>query len=756
MILCLLMVLWSVGYRQLRFKLVGRIARFAAATPMLAGMLRRLTAFAPGYLIDGFSVAVGIGLIHLLFSMAAGAQAAQLAIAGAVCASLADVAGTVRRNAQQVAAAGAMATLAALVVALANPWPVGLGFGIAAVAFIAMMMLAWGPRAGPASFAAVLSLVFAMAVPAGPPVHALAGWPALGALAFLGWSVLASACLQPRYRALALADALQAMARLLRSRAALLEDCASTAEGNGRLRTWIGDEVALAERLQAARDLLFAAPQAPAARRHNAMLLRTIELRDVLLASRLDLDLVGDDDAGCLLRQRLAGGLRQVAQALDGAESALRRGRVPSQAALDVQQCFNDVALPPGDVRRRLLPLLGQRLQRLADDAAGIHALLRGAEEPLPLAVHELQLFVAPETWPLSALGRQFSVRSPVLRHAVRTALALGCAYALGRVLPWASHPHWLVLNVAVVLRGSLEQTLARRNARVAGTMIGCLVVLALARVPPAQPLAFLVAVGIAHAFINVRYLVTASAATVMALLQSYMLDPSGGFAIVERLADTLIGAALAWGFSYVLPSWERRSLPRAVARALQALREYGEQALQPLQPGKAAGVAQRLARLQAYDALGSLAAALQRSAPEPGRVRLPLQELAQLLDHAHRLMAHLSVVRMMLSQRAAALPAGPVAAALQEAQTALQSKLAIAGSMDLALPGGELRASPPSGTDLQALPQSLPAEDPLPWLLRRLQVAAHDAHRVGHAARLLLAQVRQRQAMPRSENAGP
>ena len=121
MILCLLMVLWSVGYRQLRFKLVGRIARFAAATPMLAGMLRRLTAFAPGYLIDGFSVAVGIGLIHLLFSMAAGAQAAQLAIAGAVCASLADVAGTVRRNAQQVASPAGMRVAGIASMKVASP-----------------------------------------------------------------------------------------------------------------------------------------------------------------------------------------------------------------------------------------------------------------------------------------------------------------------------------------------------------------------------------------------------------------------------------------------------------------------------------------------------------------------------------------------------------------------------------------------------------------------------------------------------------
>ena len=226
------------------------------------------------------------------------------------------------------------------------------------------------------------------------------------------------------------------------------------------------------------------------------------------------------------------------------------------------------------------------------------------------------------------------------------------------------------------------------------------------------------------------RYLVTAAAATVMALLQAHLLEPSHGFLIAERLADTFIGALLAWAFSYVLPSWERRTLPRAVSRAMKALADYAQQALQP----GGGGVPQRLARLQAYDALGSLADALQRSVPEPGHVRLPLAELAQLLDQAHRLMAHLSVVRMMLVQRAAGLPPEAAQAALREAGAALQSQLVLA-------PG--VRPAEPPAPDLAALPEEAPAQEPLPWLQRRLQVTVHDAFRVGRVARALLAQVR-------------
>ena len=73
---------------------------------------------------------------------------------------------------------------------------------------------------------------------------------------------------------------------------------------------------------------------------------------------------------------------------------------------------------------------------------------------------------------------------SLVLRHAIRMSLALGTAYYLALALPWGSHPYWLVLSVGVVLRGSLGDTLARRNARVGGTVLGCLVVVALRACP--------------------------------------------------------------------------------------------------------------------------------------------------------------------------------------------------------------------------------------------------------------------------------
>jgi uncharacterized membrane protein YccC len=468
------------------------------------------------------------------------------------------------------------------------------------------------------------------------------------------------------------------------------------------------------------------------ARRNTALLLAVIDLRDLLLASRLDLDLLGDDAAGRALLARVADTLARIGASLDVAALGLRDGvPIAVQAPWTVDFGADDHGFADDDPRRRLVPALAGRFVTLHDDVLRIQTLLDADPATSVLSRTELQRFVAPEGWPIGALRDQFTMRSPVFRHAARSALALGSAYFIALALPWTSHPHWLVLGVAVVLRGNLEQTLARRNARVLGTLAGCFAVLGLAQVhsPLLLGAVFLVAVGTAHAFVMQRYWLTATAATVMALLQAHAVHPAGGFAIGERVADTVLGAALAWAFSYVLPSWERRHLPAALGRTLQALVDYATLAL-AMQP--ADDVAPRLARRRAYDALTALAGVMQRTGAEPASVQVPVAEVARVLDHGQRLMAHLSVVRMILSRRREELDPAVVVPALDAAAASL------AASLSLSATSPATPAEAPGG--LSTMPVDAPARDVLPWLLRRLDVLAHDAQCVAGAARTAIA----------------
>ncbi len=689
----------------------------------------------PAYVINGLEVAVGVACIQLLTTLLGGEHVAALVVSGAVSTSIVDLPNSVDRHWRAVGVAVLLSSAAALVVDALHGHPLMLGAAIAVVAFFAMMALAWGARAGAVSFSPVLSMIFSMAVPPSEHPFVTAGWSACGGLAFLAWSTVATVVLQRRYRTLSLVAALAAAAELFRSRADVLSAPRAVGAKAEPIRAWISGEATLADRLQAARDLLFAAPASVRSDRDIAILTRIIDLRDILLASRLDAEQLGVDPTGRAILQRVGIALRRIGDELDVVADHVRDDTAQAGEAppLVFHEVFSDLPLALDDPRARLFPSLVGRLRRLDGDVRRLHRLLQGQSEPLPLTRAELRRFMTPRGFPLRALRPHLHFDSPVLRHALRMGLALGAAYYLASALPWSSHPWWLVLSVGVVLRGNLGDTLARRNARVAGTLMGCLVVVGVAYVATARVLSgvFLGALATAHAFVTRRYWLTATAASVMALLQSRLVNPGSGFAIAERVADTFLGALLAWSFSYVLPSWERRGVAEGVARALRDVHDYASQSLRL---ADADPLAERLARRRAYDSLAALSTALRRSRVEPKGVRLPAAEIATLIDHGERLMAHLSMVRITVA-RLKSETAAPesVNAALRSAAGALD------GLLDLA----SAAAPAPAGSahdDLELLPEQPAARDVMPWLERRLSLMVVEAGRAREAARSALA----------------
>src|SRR5690606_20090702 len=248
----------------------------------------------------------------------------------------------------------------------------------------------------------------------------------------------------------------------------------------------------------------------------------------------------------------------------------------------------------------------------------------------------------------------------PPMRHAIRAALAIGTGYLLSLALPWATHGYWILVTIVVVLRGSLSQTLERRNSRVAGTILGC--VLAGAILSTQAPTLLLlvivpIAQAVSHSFAIKRYLITAVAATVVSLVQAHLLSGVDipVFNALERIADTLIVVGIAWAFSYVLPSWERSQILSLVSRTLLAQARHAQVALNL---GHLTAVDNepelewRLARKEAYDSLSALVQATRRSIAEPRAVRPRLESLESLLGHGYQLLAQLTTVKTMLLMR--------------------------------------------------------------------------------------------------------
>ncbi len=702
------------------------------------------------YVTNGLAVALGLLLVSAGVHLWLGGAAASAAAVGVIVSIPPDMPAPQRGKFWHMLPAPLLGLPLFFAVQRLHDLPWALGLLLVPATFLAFLAMAWGKRGAPIAISAMFALVFSMAVPIPQGGES---WRAaltttfyfgLGALLYLPYAVLANLALNARYRVQLIADVLLSLAALMRLQARQFTPAPVQGGGANPLTApLLRRQAALADQLQGARDIVLESPRTPRRLQLAGMLLLSLEMRDHLLACELDLDALRTQpgQAEALARQQAV--LQDLADEVEQLADALLLGRPPATfesllPRLDVP--VEEAAL--GFTPARLARGLSHRIGHIHNEVRNLAALARGEAAPdLAVVRASWQMFVSPAGWSWKPFWGLWRWQASPLRHAIRATLAIAVGYAVSRLLPWGTHAYWILLTIVVVLRGSVAQTLERRNARVAGTLLGCVLASA---VLAAQwpPLALIVCVtlaqAVAHGFAIRRYLVTAVAATVLGLVQSHMLNAGGStaFALFERLADTLIGAGIAWAFAYVLPSWERHQVPALVARTLAAQARHAREALGLAQlqaVDNAPELAWRLARREAYDSLSALVQATERAWKEPRAVRPPLEPLERMQAHCYQLLAQLTAVKTLLLLRRGHLQAGQLQQPLQAAAQRIESTLTGAG------PAGGAQAG---SADAAPGPEPLPPlgeSDLTPWLLRRLQLAEGLAQQLrAEAARVI------------------
>ena len=694
------------------------------------------------YLTNGLSAALGLLLISGGIHLVLGAFAAAAASVGVVVCIPPDQAAPKRGKFLQLLPAALLGLPLFFAVQVLHAATISLGLLLVPASFLAFLAAAWGKRGLPIAVSVMFAMVFSMAV----PDHTNSAtslstclYFALGAALYLIWATLANAVLNARYRVQMLADTLLSLASLMRTQAQQFAPSAAPerSEPVPLIGQLLKQQAALADQLQTARDILLESPRTPRRQQLAGMLLHALEMRDHLLVCELDLDTLKSHAGQAPVLIALREVITAQADALEHLADALLLGRIPEPfdshrlQLASMQETHNESMSDKGSGPAPAMLALGlaNRIGHLDNETSRLIALGRDEiQTDVGLIRTHWEMFVSPTAWSWQPFVAMWRWDAPPLRHAIRAALAIGMAYAIGLALPWGTHDYWILLTIVVVLRGSLAQTLERRNHRVAGTLVGCMLAGALlaARVPPLFLLVLVtLAQAVAHAFAVKRYLVTAVAATVLGLLQAHMLNAgsSASFDVMERMADTLIGVAIAWAFSYVLPSWERSQIPALLARSLTAQARHARVAL-ALGQLKAVDnepeLQWRLARREAYDSLSALVQATQRSFAEPRAVRPPLEPLGRLLAHSYQLLAQLTIVKTMLLRQRGRLQREDIDAPLQQAVDSLESIL--------------------RQRHVASAPLNQPAESPVPalqdpflgdlspWLLLRLDMASSIA----------------------------
>ena len=721
--------------------------------------LRRLLRVALShYVLNGISVALGLLVISAGVHWWLGAFAASAAAVGVIVSGPPDIPAPRRGKFWQMLPAPVLGTPLFFAVQYWQHDLLALGLLLVPATFFIFLGMAWGKRGAPVAISLMFALVFSLAAgshgaPEGSASNHLSTalhttlYFALGALLYLPWSVLANALLNSRYRVQLLSDVLLSLAALMRVQARQFTLPVHSASGGQSSSAHTGahtgvmllHHAAFADQLQGARDLILEAPGTPRRQQRAAMLVQILEMRDHLLACELDLDTLRaqPEQAAVLASQQAV--LQALAAEIERLADALLWRR-PPVAFADMRWRLQTLSTEPapqvtpaGFNAPLLARGLADRMGHINDEALRLIALARGDVVPdLAVVRAYWQMFVSPTTWSWQPLRSLWHWDAPPLRHAVRAALAMGVGYAVAVHLPWGTHPYWVLLTIVVVLRGSLAQTLERRNLRVAGTLLGCVLAVAvLAAQWPAWALllAMTLAQAVAHSFALRRYLITAVAVTVLGLVQAHLLNTgsSTAFALFERLVDTLIGTGIAWAFAYVLPSWERTQIAALVKRTLAAQAHHARVALglgQLQAVDNAPELAWRLARREAYDSLSALVLATQRSLSEPRAVRPPLEPLEHLQAHSYQLLAQLTAVKTLLLLRRGRLQIEQVQAPLAQAGERISAILS--APQTTAAPA----CTPTSANESEPLPD-WDARDLNVWLLRRLQLATTMAEQL-------------------------
>jgi uncharacterized membrane protein YccC len=698
------------------------------------------------FILNGLSVALGLLLISAGVHFALGAIAGSAAAVGVIVAAPPDLPGPRRGKFLQMLPAPLIGLPLFFAVQLLHAAPLRLGLLLVPATFLAFVAMAWGKRGIPIAIAVMLAMVFSMATPKPTGMEEIIERTlhfGIGAALYVGYATLANLVLNGRYRTQALADVLLSLAALMRTEArqfAPRDDAGDVREIPAPLLgQLLREQAVLADQIQATRDIVLESPRTPRRQRLAGMLVIVLELRDLLLASELDLDALKSHPGHAQALNEMQRVLVELADETASLADALLLRRQPDpvpdrRPELALIHLDGDAQTPSpaggaGPTAAMLARGLASRIGHINDEVLRLNSLARGEAKPdLAIVRANWQMFVSATEWSLRPFLTLWRWDAPPLRHAIRAALAVGTGYAIAVLMPWGSHDYWILLTIVVVLRGSLSQTLERRNARVAGTLLGCVVAVGLLSVhlSPLELLAAMtVAQAVAHGFAVRRYLVTAVAATVLGLVQAHMLNTGASttFALFERVADTLIGATIAWAFCYVLPSWERSQIAALVARTLTAQARHARLALGLGQLHSVATSPElewRLARKEAFDSLSALVQATQRSLSEPRAVRPPLEPLEHLQAHSYQLLAQLSAVKSMLVLRRDRLTPAEIEGPLERAAQRIEAAI---GSMPTTGP------SMPESAPATALAGPIPLPDPFdndvsPWLLRRLDMA--------------------------------
>ena len=661
-----------------------------------------LKIFVGQHILNGLSVALAVMAVAVAASALLGFAAGQPATLGAISASISDFPAPWRVKARTLLVGFALALASTSGIQLAAGSAPAEIVAIGLIAFCAGMVTGFGRWALSLSAQLLVPMVFVMGLPQVDPARAAENEALLagGGLAYIGLALIATRLSGASDRRLMASECFRELAAYLRAIARFTDPAIDATEVYGAA---IRQQAALADQLQAARALLLERPRATPERvRLAATIGILLDAFDALVATQCDLPQLRGVAAARTLMARIGVAVRAAAldlqhlslELLTNAKPRLPPGHAVATDAMRREAARLVASEEANPAERAAIETTTQRLLDARDQIRRLElALSDDAAAEAAIGQIDLSAFAPRRSYDPRLLSAQLTPDSPVFRFAARLAAAMMAGAVVAVSLGGPGHGNWVLLTIAVIMRASYGWTRQRRDDRIVGTLVGCVIAAVAVAYAPIGALVLVqgLALALTHGFVRSNYRLASVGASVMALVSLHLINPAESAPVLTRLADTLVGAAIAHLFSYVWPRWEFVEARRLAARLLAQIAAFASVALRSDAPDQD----YRMARKGVIEAIAALSDSAARMGGEPRAAQRGLDEMAAMLIAAHVVVAHLSATRLAL-RAARGEDADKARAEAQAAGVWLAERLAAKAEVE---PESEIAAGSPSAS---------------------------------------------------------
>lgn len=590
------------------------------------------------YWYSGWRITAGVVVPLVVFILTGWLSFAVPFLWGALFVSLTDTPGPIHHRRNGMVAAILLNTVVALLTAITREYQVLLIAQIIVLGFFLTMLAVYGARAGAVgTLTLVLMLLNLLSSHEEYNSFEASMLIAAGGTWYMMFSLLLHGIRPYRPVEQALGEHLIAIADYVRARASFYRDGADLAACFDRV---MKEQIDVRNIQSQTQDLLFktrrlVSDASPRSRSLMMIYLDSLDLFEETMYSYHNYEHLHKllRDAGLLNQYysvvlELAAGLEYIGIAVQMGSPVTRRLDINTRISeLRANTAGHLKKQTGGEDSARDLEALTKILNNMQQIANRINRLIlftrmEGETEATFEMAEKISRVAASQPVKFKILADNLTLKSDTFRHALRLTSAIIAGYAVSLIFG-LTHSYWVLLTIVTILRPAYVITKRRNVQRVAGTLVGVLIVSLLLWFLSNTTVLLVImvlAMLLGYSLLRVQYFSFVVFLTIFVVITLYFLNPMEFQSlIVERLVDTAAGSVIAFFASrFVLPVWGHRELRNSMRKMLEANRDYFSQAWIALKTRQVDSQGYSLARQEAIVSLTNLSENFQRMLSEP------------------------------------------------------------------------------------------------------------------------------------------